>query len=456
MESGKLFARALSEERIFDVFEHIIRCTLDSQDAVISSFEPHENLIRCRFVVSNGERLDPAGLPPIAFTPTPGTGMQSEVIRTGEARLFCDLPQRVQEGRGKFYDVTKEKVKELPKGSVPNTKCALMAPVKLDGDVIGVVQVMSDVPNRYDDRHLVFLEGLALQIGAALKNAELFGRMQEEIAERTRAEEALRAREDEVRKLNAELEDRVAERTEAFNKAIQDMEGFCYSVSHDLRAPLRGISGAAMMLLEDYSGKLDREGKAHLDQMRAAAKKMSDLIDGLLKFSRLGRTEMQPVELDLSHIASRIVIALSMHTGLNPEVVIQPGLTAFGDQQMVTMALENLLSNAFKFSSKADEPKIEFGAADLDAKPLSSASPVPSGSTPENRRVFFIKDNGVGFEQEYVSKLFRPFERLHRESDFPGTGIGLANVKRVIERHGGEIWAESEPGKGATFYFTFG
>ena len=436
VDSGRLFARALTAARVYDVLEHVIRCTLECRDSVVSSFSPHDSLIRCEFVLSDDERIDPSTLPPIPFSRTPGTGMQSEVIRTGEARLFLDLAQRVEQGRGHFYDVNGTgKVQELPKGSVPGTKSAIMAPIKLEDDVIGVVQVMSDAPNRYDERHLVFVEGLALQMGAALKNAELFGKMQEEISERTRAEEALRAREDEVRKLNAELERRVEERTADLNHAIQDMEGFCYSVSHDLRAPLRGMSGAAMMLLEDYSSKLDAEGQSHLEQMRAASRRMSNLIDGLLQFSRLGRNQMQTVSLDLSQIANKATLALSIQMGLSPEVVIQPGMTCEGDAQMITMALENLLSNAFKFSSKSENPRVEFFE-------------LPSSHT------FCVRDNGAGFEQQYVHKLFRPFERLHRESDYPGTGIGLANVKRVIERHGGKIRAEGEPGKGAAFYFT--
>jgi len=310
-----------------------------------------------------------------------------------------------------------------------------MAPIRLDDDVIGVIQVMSDEPGAFGEAHLTFVEGLAFQLAAAEKNAALVAQMQAEIQERRRAEKALREGEEEIHRLNAELEERVKERTADLERATAEMESFCYSVSHDLRQPLRGICGSASMLMYDHANELSAEAREHFQSMNAAAFRMSRLIDDLLNFSRLGRTPMVRRTVDLSALAARVEAAVRAKEEVKAEIKIQADLRAHADAEMLETALSNLLSNAIKFSAGHSQPRVEFG---------------------HDGTAFYVKDNGVGFDPQYVGKLFRPFERLHREEEYPGTGMGLANVKRIVERHGGKVWADGRPDQGATFYFTIG
>ncbi len=242
----------------------------------------------------------------------------------------------------------------------------------------------------------------------------------------------------EIDTLNANLERLVRERTAQLEASNKELEAFSYSVSHDLRAPLRAIDGWGQVLLEDYSASLDADANAILDRIRAETQRMGNLIDTLITLSKVTRAEMSSKNIGLSEIASEVSARLlELHPEWQGKITIQPNLKAEADERLIEIVLQNLLSNAIKFSARTAKPEIELGSAVSDGN-----------------ESFFIRDNGVGFEMKYANKLFGTFQRLHKSTEFPGIGIGLAMVKRIIERHGGKIWAESEPGLYTIFYFT--
>jgi PAS domain S-box-containing protein len=252
-----------------------------------------------------------------------------------------------------------------------------------------------------------------------------------DITDRKRAEE-------QVRQLNAQLELRVRERTAELEASTRELDAFAYSVSHDLRAPLRALNGFSQALLEDLGGDIDPTGQDYLRRIRGATDRMGVLIDDLLELSRATRAELHRQPVDLSSLASKIIgELLQIDTKRQLEVIIHDGLTCMGDPDLLMLVMQNLLSNAFKFTSKRFEPRIEVGAVE--------GTPAPT---------FYVKDNGAGFDMAYADKLFDPFQRLHTAADFSGSGVGMAIVARIIARHGGHIWAEGEPNRGATFYFT--
>jgi light-regulated signal transduction histidine kinase (bacteriophytochrome) len=217
----------------------------------------------------------------------------------------------------------------------------------------------------------------------------------------------------------------------------KELEAFSYSVSHDLRAPLRAIDGFSQALLEDYHDRLENEGRDYLKRVRAGAQHMASLVDDLLKLSRVTRSELQYSDVDLSTLAQQITAELHEREPQRPvDVCIVPDQHVQGDSRLLRIALENLFNNAWKFTHGRDHARIEFAP------------------TPFNGGVaYFVRDNGVGFDMAYVDKLFGAFQRLHNAREFAGTGIGLATARRVIHKHGGTIWAEGEIGEGATFYF---
>jgi signal transduction histidine kinase len=252
---------------------------------------------------------------------------------------------------------------------------------------------------------------------------------------------AVECSDDELRRRAGELREgreRLAERSAQLEAANKELEAFAYSVSHDLRAPLRAIDGFSQVLLEDCGERLDGTGRDALGRVRAATARMAQLIDDLLRLSRVSRGELRQEDIDLSEMARGVVSELSLsEPGRHVEVHVAEGVTAEGDPELVRLVLENLLGNAFKFTSKRAEARVDFGVERLDGMP-----------------VYFVRDNGVGFDMAYVDKLFGAFQRLHAGAEFPGTGIGLATVQRVVHRHGGRIWAQAAQGEGATFRFT--
>jgi signal transduction histidine kinase len=253
---------------------------------------------------------------------------------------------------------------------------------------------------------------------------EMLGRIQEQNSQLQQSHE--------------ELEERVIERTNQLEAANKELEAFSYSVSHDLRAPLRGIDGFSQALLEDYEEKLDARGKDYLQRVRVASQRMAQLIDDMLGLSRASRGEMKHEPVDLTALSRSIAAQLrDADTGRHVEFVISEGLCASGDPRLLQIVLENLIGNAWKFTGKQASPRIEVGV---------------NGNN--SRSVYFVRDNGAGFDMTYAEKLFGAFQRLHSAAEFKGTGIGLATVQRIIRRHGGEVWAEGKVGQGAVFYFT--
>lgn len=244
---------------------------------------------------------------------------------------------------------------------------------------------------------------------------------------------------DKLAQANRELERRVEERTAELTVANAELESFSYSVSHDLRAPLRGIDGFSQALAEDFGEQISNEGHDNLGRIRAASKRMAELIDGMLTLAHASRGDLHRTTVDLSEIAEEVAAELRRaEPGRRGEFVIQKGLKMTGDRRLMRAVVENLLGNAWKFTGKRSAAQIEFNMKTGD----------------DGEVVFCVRDNGAGFDMDHAKKLFTAFGRLHREEDYRGTGIGLATVQRIIRRHGGRIWAEGRPGKGAAFFFS--
>jgi signal transduction histidine kinase len=255
------------------------------------------------------------------------------------------------------------------------------------------------------------------------KYRELAESLENQVADRTRELEQLNG---ELEQLNGELE-----------QLNQELVAFSYSVSHDLRAPLRSIDGLSEIVLEDYYDRLDENGRGLLRRIRQAAQNMGHLIEGLLQLARVTRQELDRQSVSVTDLATASLLHLM---ALSPDrkiaFSVAPGLRAEGDPHLIRVVLDNLLANAWKFTSKTESARIEVGQTNVEGKPA-----------------FFVRDNGTGFDPQHASKLFRPFQRLHSESEFEGTGIGLATVQRIVHRHGGRVWAQGRPNEGATFFF---
>lgn len=262
--------------------------------------------------------------------------------------------------------------------------------------------------------------------------------LERQVREREAAEANLRRAEEELKRLNAELEERVIMRTEQLAAANKELESFSYSVSHDLRAPVRAIAGFSKLLADQHENQLNAEAKRKLGIVRSEAARMGALIDDLLAFSRLGRQSLQSASVDMTELV-RLNFESLAAASEGPTPVLRLGSLppGQGDRSLLAQVWINLLANAIKFSSKKDNPTVEVSAV-----------------TDAQEHIYYVRDNGAGFDPRYAAKLFGVFQRLHASDEFPGTGVGLALVQRIIARHGGRVWAEGAPGEGATFYFT--
>ena len=424
-EAARLLTSTLELPEIYDRLQAIVASKMDCDNLIVTSFDPESKIMTCSYAWMEGERGDISVFPPLPLAPE-GKGMQSIVVRTGDPLVVQDATAARKKLCTRSFIVESDgRVHDEPDPPEPATRSIVLVPIKLQSVVTGVVQVMSNRPAAYTDAHARLLEGMVQQMSAAVQNAKLYAEAQREIAERKR--------------LESELEERVRERTAELQAAYGEMEGFTYSVSHDLRAPLRAIISGAMILLEDHRDQVTPLAREELIRMATASSKLGRLIDDLLQYSRLGRTEIEKRRIDLSAFARDVVESVASRHAHKLQVEIEDGLSASADPLLLRLALENLIDNAFKYTARQDDAKVWIGRESIDGA-----------------EAFFVRDNGVGFDPQYSHKIFLPFERLVLDSEFPGNGIGLANVKRIFERHGGKVWAKSKPGEGATFYFTLG
>jgi len=315
-------------------------------------------------------------------------------------------PYRVQDTRDSRYQPLD-----------PEIQSEMCVPILAGEKLIGVLDFESKSPDAFSEADMHFMLTIAGQIASAI--------------ERLRAEQKLR-------RLNSELEQRVLDRTSQLEAANQELEAFSYSVSHDLRAPLRTIASFSQILQQDFTDGMNGMGRGFLEKIIAASKTMNLLIDSLLDFSRLSRKPLDKQLVDIQPVVEQAIEMLAIETsGRAIEWVLQPLPPATADPALIQQVFTNLIGNAVKYSSKCTLARIEIGSL-----------------VAQSETVYYVRDNGVGFDMKYADKLFGVFQRLHREEEFKGTGIGLANVRRIIQRHGGRIWAEAEPGQGATFFFT--
>ncbi len=291
----------------------------------------------------------------------------------------------------------------------------LVVPLRYQGNLIGALNLAAATPDAFSAEHIEITRDVANQMAIVIQQSRLF---------------------EAVQKLNTELEARVQDRTAQLEAANQELEAFSYSVSHDLRAPLRGIDGFSRILLQDYAPHLDADGQRHLQRVRANAQRMGQLIDDLLEFSRLSRQALRKQTVDPAALARQVLDDLKPDYAHRPVEIVVGDLSACeADPALLRQVWANLIGNALKYSSQREPARVEVGWRD---------------------GAYFVRDNGVGFDMRYADKLFRVFQRLHSAEEFDGTGVGLAIVQRIVHRHGGRIWAEAEVGQGATFYFTLG
>jgi PAS domain S-box-containing protein len=338
-----------------------------------------------------------------------------------------------------------ERVAPVDATLAPNIRALVAVPIAHDEGIVGVLSFTRSAPQDWGDHEVKTLQEVGAYLSIMIKEARTQeqrltalaeieaanARLIREVAERVRVEQ-------EIRELNRTLESRVEHRTKELLVANHELEAFVYSVSHDLRAPVRAMGGFSKIVLDEHSAALDDQARSDLGRIVRAARRMELMIDDLLNLSRVSKRRLEPGPVDLSELAEATIHELrATAPERQVQVQITPGIVANGDTGLLGLLLENLLGNAWKFTRNTPEPRVEFGREER-----------------ADGVVLYVRDNGAGFDMRYASKLFAPFQRLHPADQFEGTGVGLATVERVVRRHRGTIWAESTPDHGATFFFT--
>jgi PAS domain S-box-containing protein len=350
----------------------------------------------------------------------------AHVIRTGKAKIYTDIPDSMLIALAQDSEHFKI-LQELGLAS------AMVVPLVARERTLGAITFASENPaRRYIQDDLNFAEELARRAALGIDNARLYSDAQLALRE-------VRAKTDEIQRLNSELEERVRERTAQLEMMVKELEAFTYSISDDMRGPLRAIDGFSRVLMEEYPDKLDSEGKRLLNIIRSNATQIAQLIDGLLTFSHTGRQQLDQSDINMEELAGIAFEEIRASEGrrqVNLNLRTVP--MAFADRNMIHQVFLRLISNAFKFTRPIENPQIEIGCK----------------SSTTNQNIYYVRDNGVGFDMLYADKLFGVFQRLHSADEFEGTGVGLALVQRLVLRHGGRVWAEGKLNEGATFYFS--
>jgi signal transduction histidine kinase len=445
IEAGRLLSRTLDPDHVFGTMRQLVSDELACDGMVLSAYDPDTRTIRCRYAWVEGHDVDAANFPPVTLNPQ-GTGMQSRVILTGQPLMVGDVDAYTRAPGTTYYYVDADGTVHDRPTEEPHTQSAIMVPLLLEGQVSGVLQVLSHRRDAYTARDLRYLEALAAQMAAADHNATLYARARAELAQRVRAEAGLRDSEARLLALNETLEDRVREATvrlvqshDELRESHDQMVDFSFAISHDLRAPLRAIRGHLDALLEDLGPTLDADGRTRASRIVEATERMDRLIRELLAYSRLGKVELahEPVELGAC-VTDALALAENEFAERRAQLddgVPRGRFTVLAHRAALVQAIWNLLSNAAKFVAPGVTPALALRAEQR-----------------EGRVRLWVEDNGIGIAPEHRRKVFRVFERLHSEQRYAGTGIGLAMVEKTVKRMGGDVGFESEPGRGSQFW----